>query len=49
MVLRGLSGGAAPGRVLDVLGRSGVGRTTLMRALAGFLPLREGRGDARRA
>ncbi|MDN8616611.1 ABC transporter ATP-binding protein [Variovorax ginsengisoli] len=42
MVLRGLSGSAGPGRVLGVLGRNGVGKTTLMRALAGFLPLREG-------
>ncbi|SEK12241.1 amino acid/amide ABC transporter ATP-binding protein 2, HAAT family [Variovorax sp. OK212] len=43
MVLRGLSGGVAPGRVLGVLGRNGVGKTTLMRALTGFLPLRSGR------
>jgi branched-chain amino acid transport system ATP-binding protein len=43
MVLRGLSGAVGPGRVLGVLGRNGVGKTTLMRALTGFLPLREGR------
>ncbi|MGO4392484.1 ABC transporter ATP-binding protein [Variovorax sp. M-6] len=42
MVLRGLSGAVGPGRVLGVLGRNGVGKTTLMRALTGFLPLREG-------
>ncbi|MEJ8846646.1 ABC transporter ATP-binding protein [Variovorax rhizosphaerae] len=42
MVLRGLSGAVAGGRVLGVLGRNGVGKTTLMRALAGFLPLRQG-------
>ncbi|MDM0018274.1 ABC transporter ATP-binding protein [Variovorax saccharolyticus] len=42
MVLRGLSGAVGPGRVLGVLGRNGVGKTTLMRALAGFLPLRQG-------
>jgi len=42
MVLRGLGGAVASGRVLGVLGRNGVGKTTLMRALAGFLPLREG-------
>lgn len=43
MVLRGLGGVVGPGRVLGVLGRNGVGKTTLMRALTGFLPLREGR------
>lgn len=42
MVLRGVSGTVRPGRVLGVLGRNGVGKTTLMRALAGFLPLRRG-------
>jgi ABC-type multidrug transport system ATPase subunit len=35
MVLRGLSGTVRPGRVLGVLGRNGVGKTTLMRARAG--------------
>ncbi|MGJ7609478.1 MULTISPECIES: ABC transporter ATP-binding protein [unclassified Variovorax] len=43
MVLRGLSGAVGPGRVLGVLGRNGVGKTTLMRALTGFLPLKQGR------
>ncbi|WP_439517409.1 ABC transporter ATP-binding protein [Hydrogenophaga sp.] len=42
MVLRGVSGRVAPGRVLGVLGRNGVGKTTLLRALAGFLPLAGG-------
>ena len=42
MVLRGLGGAVGPGRVLGVLGRNGVGKTTLMRALAGILPLRAG-------
>lgn len=42
MVLRGISGAVAPGRVLGVLGRNGVGKSTLMRALAGFLPLASG-------
>jgi len=41
-VLRGVGGAVAPGRVLGVLGRNGVGKTTLMRALAGFLPLMGG-------
>lgn len=42
MVVRGLSGRVRPGQVLGVLGRNGVGKTTLVRALSGFLPLREG-------
>jgi branched-chain amino acid transport system ATP-binding protein len=42
MVLRGIEGRVEPGRVLGILGRNGVGKTTLMRALAGFLPLRRG-------
>ena len=43
LVVRGVGGAVAPGRVLGVLGRNGVGKTTLLRALAGFLPLAEGR------
>ncbi len=43
MVVRGISGDVEPGRVLGVLGRNGVGKTTLMRALSGFLPLAGGR------
>ena len=43
VVVRGISGQVAPGRVLGVLGRNGVGKTTLMRALAGFLPINSGR------
>ena len=42
MVVRGVGGRVASGRVLGVLGRNGVGKTTLLRALAGFLPLAEG-------
>lgn len=42
-VLRGIEGSVAAGRVLGVLGRNGVGKTTLMRALTGFIPLMEGR------
>lgn len=49
MVLRGVSGQVEPGRVLGVLGRNGVGKTTLMRALAGFLPLQQGRASWRGA
>ena len=42
MVLRGLTGSVGTGRVLGILGRNGVGKTTLLRALAGFLPLHQG-------
>ncbi|UCE31559.1 MAG: ATP-binding cassette domain-containing protein [Burkholderiales bacterium] len=43
MVVRGVSGCARPGQVLAVLGRNGVGKSTLLKALAGFLPLSGGR------
>lgn len=43
MVLRGVGGEVGPGRVLGILGRNGVGKSTLMRALSGFLPLSRGR------
>lgn len=43
LVVRGISGRVGPGEVLGVLGRNGVGKSTLMRALAGFLPLARGR------
>lgn len=42
-VLRGVSGAVKPGQVLAVLGRNGVGKTTLLRTLSGFLPLMQGR------
>lgn len=42
IVVRGVSGRVAPGQVLGVLGRNGVGKSTLMKALAGFLPLSGG-------
>lgn len=42
MILRGLAGAVAAGEVLFVLGRNGVGKSTLMKALMGFLPCREG-------
>lgn len=43
MVVRGVGGSVGPGRVLGVVGRNGVGKSTLLKALAGFLPLTEGR------
>jgi ABC-type branched-subunit amino acid transport system ATPase component len=42
MILRGTAGAVGPGEVLFVLGRNGVGKSTLMKALMGFLPCREG-------
>ena len=36
-VLRGISGAVAAGEVLGVLGRNGVGKTTLMRLLTGYI------------
>jgi branched-chain amino acid transport system ATP-binding protein len=47
MVLRGVGATLFAGQVLGVLGRNGVGKTTLMRALAGFLPLMQGQVSLR--
>ncbi|MGH8686746.1 MAG: ABC transporter ATP-binding protein [Burkholderiales bacterium] len=43
IVVRGVSGAVAAGEVLCVLGRNGVGKSTLLRLLHGFLPLARGR------
>jgi urea transport system ATP-binding protein len=40
--LRGVSLDAEPGKVTCVLGRNGVGKTSLMRAIMGLQPLRSG-------
>ena len=42
-IVRDLSGAAAAGEVLCVLGRNGVGKSTLMKLLFGYLPCRAGR------
>lgn len=42
VILRGIAGAVGAGEVLFVLGRNGVGKTTLMKVLMGFLPCREG-------
>jgi ABC-type branched-subunit amino acid transport system ATPase component len=42
MVVRGVSGGLRAGSVLGIVGRNGVGKSTLMKALAGFLPISRG-------
>jgi branched-chain amino acid transport system ATP-binding protein len=41
-VLQGVSIRVAPGEVVGVLGRNGVGKSTLMRAVIGLLPARSG-------
>ena len=42
VVVRGLDGRVAAGEALCVLGRNGVGKSTLLKLLYGFLPLRAG-------
>ena len=41
-ILRGLSFEAPPGQVTALLGRNGVGKSTLLRALLGLVPVRTG-------
>jgi branched-chain amino acid transport system ATP-binding protein len=42
-VLQGVSLRVDPGEVLAILGRNGMGKTTLIRTIVGFTPPREGR------
>ncbi len=42
MVLRDVSIDVAPGEIMTLLGRNGVGKTTLLRAVAGFVSPRSG-------
>ncbi len=42
-ILRGVSLEAAPGQVTAVLGRNGVGKTTLLKAVMGLVPVAAGR------
>ena len=42
-VLHGISLRVDPGEVLAILGRNGMGKTTLIRTIVGFTPAREGR------
>lgn len=42
-VVNGVSLSVAPGEVTCITGRNGVGKTTLMRLIAGFLPVMSGR------
>jgi branched-chain amino acid transport system ATP-binding protein len=41
-VLQGLSLAVAPGEVIGILGRNGMGKTTLIRSIIGFTPSRRG-------
>lgn len=43
MVVRGVSGVVEAGKALGIVGRNGVGKSTLLKALAGFLPVSGGR------
>jgi urea transport system ATP-binding protein len=43
IVVRDLTGATSSGEVLCVLGRNGVGKSTLMKLLLGYLPCRSGR------
>ena len=42
-ILRGVSFEAPPGKVTAVLGRNGVGKTTLLKAIMGLIPVSSGR------
>ena len=46
--LRGVSLSAEPGKVMCVLGRNGVGKTSLLRAMVGQYPIACGSIDIRR-
>ena len=43
MVLRGVDLEVSEGEIVAVLGRNGVGKTTMLRTIMGHLPVREGR------
>lgn len=43
MIVRELSLSVAPGEILAVLGKNGMGKTTLLKTIMGFLPLRSGK------
>jgi len=44
-VLHGLDFQVAPGEIIAIMGRNGMGKTTLMKALMGIIPTRSGRVD----
>ena len=46
-ILRGVSLEAAAGEVTCLLGRNGVGKTTLLKCLMGLIPAKTGRSSGR--
>src|SRR5512140_2153216 len=44
-ILRGVSLQARPGKVTVLLGRNGVGKTTLLKSLMGLVPIRSGTSE----
>src|SRR5436309_1114526 len=42
-VLQGLTLSVRPGEIVTILGRNGMGKTTVMRSIVGFTPARRGR------
>src|SRR5437764_358724 len=47
-VLQGLTLSVRPGEIVTILGRNGMGKTTLMRSIIGFTPPRRGRVGLKR-
>lgn len=43
IVIRGVSMTVAPGEIVALLGKNGMGKSTLLKTVMGFLPAREGR------
>lgn len=43
MVVRGVSITVAPGEIVALLGKNGMGKSTLLKTVMGFLPVREGK------
>lgn len=43
IVVRGVSISVAPGEIVTLLGKNGMGKSTLLKTVMGFLPAREGR------
>ena len=42
MIVRDVSLAIVPGEIVAIVGRNGVGKTTLMQAIIGLLPLAQG-------